>query len=69
MAKDTLKSLTFATIAISTIILIACIYLLSYHSFLIKNNVSTYKHIRRSQKKSLSKSKVVVEKPRISDDD
>ena len=41
-----METLNWVTIGVCGVLLIACVYLLSYHVYLICNNMTTYKHIR-----------------------
>ena len=51
MSKKHLVSLTVATLVLSTFVFFLDTYLLSFHIYLICNGMSTYKYIRRQQKK------------------
>lgn len=45
-------------------ILVFTIHLMSYHIFLMKNNLTTYEHLRIKANKQDRKSKIIVEKPK-----
>lgn len=55
MHKKSLKALTWITLVCCVIICILDAYLLTYHIYLIYNNLTTYKHIRKQQKRRKSK--------------
>ena len=59
MTRKSLESLNWATIAILVILAILDTYLLIFHVYLICINTSTYKHMRRKQKRG--KSRIIVE--------
>ena len=54
MKIDSLVALNWATIALSICLILLDFYLLTFHFYLIRKNLSTYKHIRRKLKKKNS---------------
>ena len=54
MKVDSLVALNWATIVLSNCLIILDSYLLCFHFYLIKKNLSTYKHIRRKLKRRKS---------------
>ena len=54
MKIDSLVALNWATIALSICLIILDFYLLTFHFYLIRKNLSTYKHIRRKLKRKNS---------------
>lgn len=47
MSQGSLKALNWVTTVVSIILLLLDTYLLTFHVYLICNNTSTYKHIRK----------------------
>lgn len=62
-----LKVISVAQCVIVTIILCLTIYLLCYHSMLIRKNTTTYKYLRAQQRKSHVKSSVITEVVNVED--
>ena len=51
MKVDSLVALNWVTIAVSICLILLDFYLLTFHFYLINNNLSTYKHIRQKLKR------------------
>ena len=60
--------LNWVAISTSAILLVADIYLISYHTFLIGKNTTTSRYIREKQKISKKKSSIIRELDRKQDD-
>jgi hypothetical protein len=60
--------LNWVTVCVSTLLLLADIYLISYHAMLISKNTTTYRYIRAKQKISMKKSSIIRELDRKPDE-
>ena len=61
MSVGGFKTLNWVAIGVSSLLLLADIYLLSYHVMLISKNTTTYKYIRAQQQISKKKSSIIRE--------
>ena len=55
MSSSSLKALTIVTLVVTVILFLLDFYLLTFHMYLIHHNISTYKHIRKQQKRKKSR--------------